>query len=62
MFHACIVGFEPLDTGFERLWKGTSRNSDFRDEVQGARSAATGTYFRYVRIASTAQRSNSPEK
>ena len=31
-----------------------------RDEVQGARSAATGKYFGYVRIASTAQRRNSP--
>jgi len=25
--------------------KGTSRNSDFRDEVQGGRNAATGAYF-----------------
>ncbi len=34
----------------------------FRDEVQGARSAATGMHFGCMRIVSTAQRRNSPDK
>ncbi len=41
---------------------GTFRNSEFRDEVLGARRAGTGVYFQYMRIPSTAQRRNSPEK
>jgi hypothetical protein len=37
------------------------RNSGFWDDVQGARRTATGMHFRYMRIASTVQRGNSPK-
>ena len=40
---------------------GTFRNSGFRDEVLGGRSTASRGVLVYVRIASTAQRRNSPE-
>jgi hypothetical protein len=41
---------------------GASRNSEFRDEVQGARSAGHRNALVCMRIPSTAQRGNSPDK
>jgi len=40
----------------------TFRNSEFRDAAQGARRAATEAYHWIDEGASTAQRSDAPEK
>ena len=57
-----VVRSKAVPTHIKPQLMGTSRNSDFRDEVPGVRSAAFGAYFTHVRMASTAQRSNSSKK